>query len=374
MTSVAKSKSRASSTATRLPRTALFLGDAVLVDPAVHAWLGADTLGAGSDVDLEILRPPDDSLTRVFEALLQVGMFSAGRAVWIKGIRAEPAEEVDALLELLDGGIPDGSVLVATAQGVDKRSRLYKWFERHRAVVDMRPQTDRNGRISAADVARLVRDRCAQHGLSSPGQAAIDEIQRRAGGDVGQLLQEVDKLCLRCEAGSTFDAAMVRAGMIDQAGAWVFDLTDAIGARSLAQAQALIDGLIEQGESPQKLIGLLSARVASLLEASRYVPLLPSGVLDKPVGVFLRSGYASLPESVRRRFPAGYPAYRIFLDASRFRFRELRRLHALLLDLDLRLKTSRVSPLTALTEFAQEACTPGAAKTLAGSGRAGHSP
>lgn len=328
----------------------LVLGPDVLVESVI------DELGGPRD-SIQSLRPGEEGLLKAIDLLAQPSMFAASEnTVWIRGLRNEPASEVEALLDFLDAGIPAGARLFATAPRLDKRSRLYKFFEKRARILDLRPDLESNGRLRRADVERLVRERVKNAGAEPFAKPAIDEICRRSGGDVAQLFQETDKLILCQRPQRPVGAELVREVMVDQAGAWVFDLTDALGERVLERALSVVSRLLDAGEAPLRLTATLATRVAVLLEAARACELFGPSWKGLSYAAFIAGPYKRLPDSARTRFPPNYHTYRVFRDAAAFESTELRSLHAGLLVLDRSLKRSAVSPEAGLSHLLAGAC------------------
>ncbi len=326
----------------------LLVGEGVLVDREAHAMLG--------DTPYETVRPLEDGLLRAIDLLSQSSLFSSTTTVWIRGIRTEPEADIDEFLEFLVSGIPDDARLIASAAKIDKRTRLYKFFHKHGVIDELRPELTREGRISERDVVGYTGARVARAGLPPFPRAALAEIAKRVGADLGELFQEVDKLCLCHSEDQPLTLRAVREVMIDHAGAWIFDLTDALAKRDHVAAVQVVSSLLEAGEVPFRITATLTTKVATLLDACRAGQTLggvwPGG---EPQG-FLNRMYPRLPESARRRFPANWPTYYAFREASAFKPAELRRLHGGLLRLDRMLKSSSVPPLEAIAAVLEEAC------------------
>jgi DNA polymerase-3 subunit delta len=307
------------------------------------------------DLDCEILRAGEDPLARIEDGLAQVGMFGAGRTVWLRNLGAESAAESDALLELLVRGLPPAATLVITAPRIDARSRLYKWFAANAVVENLSIETDRRGRLNDEDVDAFVRERITAAGLAEPAPAVASLLRERAGADIGTLAQEIDKLCLACAAAGRVTVQDVRTHVRDQAGAWVFDLTNAISDRRPERAAGLLARLLDQGEPPLRLVAVLAGHVADLIEAARAARHVPPPAL-RNAGAFARDYFPKLPEEVRNRFKSGFRAYYVFQGASAYGLDELRRLHRALVDADLALKSTRVDPRFLLVEIVERAC------------------
>ncbi len=325
------------------------MGDPVLVDDAARSFIAQQARG----VDIMLVRPPTDSLTSIRAAVSQMGLFSTSRAVWIRGLRNEPASEVDDLMDLLSNGLPPDNVLVATADSLDQRSRLFKLFKSNDAVVDCRLEKDRSGRLLDSAVSAFVGSRLRSNGVAKPATALVAAIVERAGSDVGEIAQEIDKLCLAAGDGVP-DAALVRSTMRDLGEVWVFALTDALSGRDLASAQQLLDQLTRQGEPILRLLAVLGTHFASLTEAHRELRNLPRGAL---AGRGLDKGdYEQLSPDFRARYRQPMRAYFLLKGAAAYRGRELIDLHRKLLSIDIALKSSRGRPEDLLSSFLAQAC------------------
>lgn len=328
----------------------LLLGDPVLVDDVARDYIDEHAPQA----DLLVVRPPSDSLMTIRSAFAQIGLFAPSRAVWIRGLRNEPAEEVDELLGLLEEGLPPSGVLVATAESLDQRGRLYKWYKSNDAVVDCRLEKDKSGRLLDTAVAQFVASRLRANGVASPSRAVVSAIVERAGSDVGELARELDRLCLAAEDGCCPDEKLVRNQMRDLGEVWVFALTDALSGRDLGKAQLLLEQLMRQGEPALRLIAVLGTHFAQLFEAHRELRRLPPSALDGH-GLDKRA-YDLLSDDFRARYRSSFRAFFLLKGASAYRAPELLSLHRRLVRIDMALKSSRLRAEDLLSGLLVEAC------------------
>jgi DNA polymerase III subunit delta len=282
-------------------------------------------------------------------------MFSADRVVWIRGLGTEPAGETEALHGLLSAGLPPGSTLVATTARLDQRSRLYKWFRTNAEVIDLSIGTDKRGRLNDADADAFIRARLAAGGIVNTPPNTIASIRRRAGRELGNLAQQIDKLCLACANTGRISAADIATHVRDESETWVFDLTGALSARQLGRAAEVLDQILRQGEPPIRLVVVLAGHIANLIEAVRVRALIPHTALRNS-GAFARDYFPKLPDEFRNRFKSGIRAYYVLEEAAGFELDELRRLHRALVEADLALKSSRVVARDLLFAIVEDAC------------------
>jgi len=334
----------------------LFIGDGAVIDELARKAIDRLLPPERQSVDLDVVRQPERSLLDAVACFDQVGMFAAGRCVWIRGLANETGEEAEALLAFLDRGLPEGCSLVVTAARIDQRSRLYKWFDANAEITSAKIESDRSGRLKEDQVVGFVRKRIAANGLAVPAPTVLAAIAQRAGTVVGELAQEIDKLCLAASDAGDISEDLVRTHVRDQAQAWVYDLTNAISSRRLDQAQPLVERLLAQGEPPLRLLATLASHVGDLIEAAGALASVPRSALQGSPGGFAKSAYPRLPQAFRARFKSGFRAYYVLRGASAFRPTELRRLHRDLVELDLKLKSSSIAPTHLFAAFVQAAC------------------
>jgi DNA polymerase III delta subunit len=338
----------------------VFLGDPALTEDRANAAV-ADLIAADrKDLDLEIVRLPDDPIDRVSEALCQVGMFAAGRCVLLKGPLDDPAH-MDGLLQFLETRLPADAALVVVTPKIDGRSRLYRWLQDHAVVEDLRIERKPDARAAdQSSLAEAVDARVRANGFPPPSPAVGEAILARAGTNIGELCSEVDRLCLAIGTPRALTTKDVAEHVRDAAGAWIFDFVDAICERRAGPALTLVAELIAAGEAPLRIVATLSTRVADFLVAARYAASAKLPAPPSSAGAFAKTVYPSLPEPVRRRFTNPYRTYHVFRVGQGRGYRSLRRLHRRLVDLDLALKSGGGQPRHLLAEFVASACEPGA--------------
>jgi len=303
------------------------------------------------------VRIPDVPLESVVDALAQVGMFGSGRCIWIRNLGAESAEESAAFVESMSAGaLPPGYTLVATSAKLDMRSKLAKWIRSAGNVVDMRIETDKRGPTEEG-MKSFISARVRAAGVTRPSSAAVQAIYDRAGQEVGELAQEIDRLCLLVDESSELDPDLIAGNMRDLGQAWVFDLTAAITKRREAEARARVDELIDAGEEPLKILGALAENISGMISARDLLPRLPRGALGNGQA-FVSREYPNLPDWARARFKNPWRAFFALKEAGAFEARELRRLHASLLAIDVKMKSSPADPRHLLFSFVTEACAP----------------
>lgn len=362
----------------KAPRVRVFLGEPVLTEERANAAIAELIAPDRRDLDLEVVRLPEDSIDRVSEALCQVGMFGSGRCVLLKGPldaidAAADADVVDGaaaagkadllkrFLQFLDTRMPADAALVIVTPKLDGRSKLFRWLQDHAVIEDLRVERKADARSAdPASLAEAIVARVRANGFPAPTPAVIEAILARAGTSVGELCCEIDRLCLSVGVPRALTTKDVSAHVRDAAGAWIFDFVDAVCERRSAPAMTLLAELLAAGEPPLRIVATLSTKVADCLVAARYAASVRLPPPPSSSSAFAKTVYPLLPESARRRFSNPYRGYYVFRVAQARGYASLRRLHRRLVDLDLALKSGGGQPRHLMTEFIASACSPGA--------------
>jgi DNA polymerase III delta subunit len=242
------------------------------------------------------------------------------------------------LLELLERGLPQWSFLLLTAAEVDRRMRLFKRFTELGAVLQLSLERERSGRISRESLVSFINRHIEGAGKRLEFQAR-EMIVQRAGSDLRNLRQELAKLCLYVGDRAVIRAQDVEAIFMDDAEAWVFDLTRAMGEADPAAALAQLARLIASGEHPLKLLAVIATEARRLLAARQ--------LLDGELAGSWKTGM-SYSQFQQRVLPkAGpmvtrnpYADYMCLLRADRFTAGQLRRYIESIQDADFCLKSS----------------------------------
>jgi DNA polymerase III subunit delta len=205
-------------------------------------------------------------------------VLSRARLVLVRGVGERRAEKFldGALLEYLESPL-ESTCLVLEGESVDKRQ---KWVKRVAKVGEV---VECAGPTRPAEVRRWIEARMAQRGMRAGGGVAATLFDL-VGPDLDRLALEVEKLALfRGESGelSADDVAELVGHMRPRA---LYELTDAIGERRLANALRMVSELSEQGQPALALVGALANHFRKLLRARELRPL-DAGEVQRKLGL-----------------------------------------------------------------------------------------
>jgi DNA polymerase-3 subunit delta len=299
-------------------------GDEDFLKRQVLSAVRAAVFGAG-DNDFGLSTHDGDRTTfaAVHDELLTLPFLGGRRLVVVEDADPFVTRHRPALEKYLPQPAPTG-VLVLEVRSWPSNTRLYKLVGPEAAIACKAPAAYRLP-------PWCVQWAAARHGKQLAATAAsllVDLV----GPDMGQLDQELTKLAIY--AGS---AAQIRTEDVDrlvgssrQESTW--KIFDALAQGQAAEALALIDRVLDQGDEPLRILGAFSMQLRRLAQAAR---LTQQG---QPVHQALEQ--------------VGVPPYNIKGCEQQLRHlgrRRLDRLYDWLLEVDLGLKgSSQLSPRTLL--------------------------
>ncbi len=320
----------------------LILGsDSFRAETALEQALAA-AVGEDRADSVESFRGDEASWARVLDVARTPSLFAPRRAVLVRGAEALKGDGAEALA-YLDDPTP-GTVLVLMAAKVDKRRNPWKALCDRAAVVAADPL---KGRALRSHVAEALRAR-----RLPMGEPAFDELLARVGQDLWRLHGELEKLAAfaqdRTSPLSAEDVTAVLGRGLAQP---LYKIGDALAARRPAEAVALIEQALEEGE-PAVLI--LSALHRSL-RAMRTAKALAQRPRPRDAVAAWLGNRAFLADETLAR-------------ARGWREDELEKAVAVLYQADRRLKSS-VDGRLVLAAAVTEACGSGSAGATTGPGR-----
>ncbi len=206
----------------------------------------------------------EQSAGRIRSAIeaLQTLPFFGGKLIWLKnanclgdtiiGKSAAVQEALEELAAVLEEGLAPDVTFLLSATEVDKRRSFYKSLGKH-AEVQVIDKVDASRSGWEEEATEIVRGRAKKRGLIFQ-EEALDLFVLLTGGDTRQIDNELEKLDLYVGKERSVTAEEVRTLVpLSRAGV-IFELGNALAARDLDGALALVRGLLDQGESA---IGIL---------------------------------------------------------------------------------------------------------------------
>lgn len=175
---------------------------------------------------------------------------------------AEKLADAEALVPYVEDP-PGFSVLILTAESVDRRQRLLRAIEKHGLVLAYDPPKD-------GDLYRRVREMATDLGLRFESQA-VAALLEKAGDDLERIEQELRKLSAYAAPGEVVGReqveALVAEGPTVLGQYEIFEYVDAITEGQSALALQRLARLIAAGEPPLLVLAMIARQLRLLLAA-----------------------------------------------------------------------------------------------------------
>lgn len=267
---------------------------------------------------------------------------------------ASHKDESGQFQDFIDSGTGGDSVLIFTSESADRRTRIFKYIQKHGITADLKVDRERSGAMTPDAVQALIDESLAKH-AKRMGPSARKIVLKRAGGDPGQLNSELEKLCLFAAEKETIEDEDVRIIMRDLGESWIFDFTRALAQHDVTESLYLMRGLFAQGEPPLRLLAMIAREVRILLAAREILSTTLARVWSDRT-TFNRFRDQMLPQipDEQKHAVGGTHPYVLYLalqNAARTTTPRLRRALLDLHELDIAFKSTRTDPQIRLEAF-----------------------
>jgi DNA polymerase-3 subunit delta len=243
------------------------------VDPATRAF------------NLDVFRADDADAADIVNRAIAFPMMASRRLVIVKQVERLPEAAItDFLPVVMDP--PDTTVLVLTATRFDARRKLFAELRKSAVCVTFKDPYDR-------EVPDWIQRRVKATGKTIQPEA-VHLLHITVGPNPRELANELEKLAIHVADRATIHREDVEQVVGATRGNTVFELADAVGRREAERAYAILNRLLEQGESPVGIVAMISRHIGILrkarwLQAARVPRQQMAGRLKVPP--FFLSGY-----------------------------------------------------------------------------------
>ncbi|MFQ5926096.1 MAG: DNA polymerase III subunit delta [Terriglobia bacterium] len=262
------------------------------------------------------------TLAEVLRQAQTLPMLSPRQVLLVSDIERARESELEALENYFEDSNPATVVLFETER-LDRRTKLARLLLEECELLEVESPKEEGDAQAAAH-------RFAQELGLQLDPAATEELVFAVGPDLGQLRRELEKLRAYVGAGGTAHAEDVAAIVFAARKFSIFDLVDLLAERRRTDALARVHRLLETGESPIGIVGLLAWLYRQLLQAQAVPRGSPIWQVSRRLG------------PPRRRIEA------VLRQARRFSPEELQQAFPLLLEVDWLLKSSPPDATTIL--------------------------
>ncbi|MCY4568835.1 MAG: DNA polymerase III subunit delta [Candidatus Poribacteria bacterium] len=281
---------------------------------------------------------------------------------------AGAADDIDLLLEWLQADLPKNSVLIFTVRGpVNKRNRVVKAIEtvgRYRSFdpVEAGPSLNRD------PLYKKVTEKLGEFNKQITPRA-FTQLRTRTGGDMRTIAEAINKIVDFVGDKRQIDEHDVQNMVTQNTYDSIFDLTDAIGRRSIGQALKSLYEVLASGQEPILVNSTITRQFRFALQAKLMAEKKGLRPLRSrmPFSDFTKNIFQPLVEEMGGVLPKSathnilkqnpYVAYKIFQTLHAFSSAELVVAIEKTLIVDTQLKTSDLSKTGVLEQLICELCT-----------------
>ena len=277
------------------------------------------------------------------------------------------ADDVELMLEWLQGDLPKNSVLIFTVRGtVSERNRLVRTIEsvgRYRSFAPIEAGTS----VNRDPLYIKVSEKFAEYDKQiSP--RVFSQLRIRTGGDMHTIAEAINKIVNFVGDKRQVDEQDIRNVVSQNTFDNIFDLTDAIGRRSTGQALKSLHNVLADGQEPIPVNATIARHFRFALQAKLIAQkrgLRPfRGRM--PLQDFIKNIFQPITEEIGSFLPKSathnilkqnpYVAYKIFQTLHAFTTEELAAGLEKTLEVDTELKTSQTDAISTLEQLVYELC------------------
>lgn len=284
-----------------------------------------------------------DELTR---QVLAFPFLAKSRLVLVENLLKEGKKEIqDKVIELLPK-VPVSTVLAFMEDGSpDKRTSLFKKLNQPKQVQEFKL-------LEPLELSKWIKQEIEKRGANID-TAAIQLLINYVGNDLWRLSNELDKLiAYRLQTtvygtekdqkggsrlsvdGSLINVNDVNLLVRSQTQSNIFDLIDAVANKNQKRATQELHRLIENGEAALYIFTMIIYQYRNLLIVKDLEERS-----NRPLYGYDIAKYAGLHPFV---------AQKTLIQTKKYTFSELKNIYKFLLDFDLRIKTGKIEPNTAI--------------------------
>jgi DNA polymerase-3 subunit delta len=316
------------------------------------AWIGDVAGESVSAEDKEILRAAAQSLVE-------------------EGATISAGTDEEILEELVSSSFPDGTVLILTAPGVDKRKKIVKAVTKRGQVVEYAAREQKYG----GGLDRSFFDKRVKDTLKSAGKTispdALDEMHARSGKELRRLHGELQKLIGFVGDREKVTAKDVEAVFSDFHEASFFDFVNVLRTADIRKCLPALHEHLKLVDHPLVTLGIIAGDIRKLMIARELLFTVfrstwrPGISFDsfKAIARQARDQHPELAVKGKHKLLSmnDYPLYLALKDAQKFPMEKLVHIMEEILQADIMMKSSRLgyqSPKSILEKLLFTICSP----------------
>ena len=210
------------------------------------------------DLNLDQIQPGEAGTHSILGSARTLPFVASRRVILIRGVEELSRDQQEELLLYLNDPCPT-SCLVLTARRLDLRTRLA-------AILQKKGVLLRFDRLEADSLKESLLAAAKEQGVRLRPDA-IGLLMALVGDDFRQLIYNIEKVALFVGEREEIRADDIEAMVGETRVRSIFQLTDAVSGRNLDLALRCLTSLLQSGEEPLAIIGMLARQIRLLVQA-----------------------------------------------------------------------------------------------------------
>ncbi len=228
------------------------------------------------DANVERITAKAGKAADLINTALEYSLFGGSKLLIVSDAHKFNPDDKKILLKLLPQ-LPPGNHLVLFHQGkIDMRQKYFKYVTSKTTWVSFLPLTQNS--------AKFWVNRQLQKYSLKIDQRALDLLVDFAGFSYSTISEEVDKLSLNFEPGSTISVDDIRNYGSRSAVFSIFELTEALGLKEREKALNRLSRLLESGESFSTILGRITGHFNYLIMIDSLKELKSNEMIASRIG------------------------------------------------------------------------------------------
>ncbi len=204
----------------------------------------------------------DNDAISIMQAATTFPMISPRRLVLVTDIDALPETDQEALCTYV-AAPQETTVLVLVASALDRRSRFFKRLADGAVIVEC-------ARLKGPALERWAAALLARNGCRISGQA-LRKLTDAVGSDLLIMSQEIEKLILYAGQGKVIHEEAIDELVYASRQHGIFEIATALGQRDRRQALRILGNLLESGQAPLAILGMMARHFRQVLIAKELL-------------------------------------------------------------------------------------------------------
>ncbi|MBU4193598.1 MAG: DNA polymerase III subunit delta [Actinobacteria bacterium] len=247
---------------------------------------------ADADFNLEVLDAAEAGAELIIDSAQTLPMMAARRLVIVRDVDKLSKKEQDILVSYLESPNPETTLVLISRfpqPGMTKDASKIKRVESSPLFKKVKADGEvlkfsmgRQGRQQK--IGEWVDDEFKKRGKRTL-KPARDLLLEMVGRELRDLEDAVERICLFAADDDVISVEVVRRVVIPSGEQGIFELIDAVADRRRDISLYMLNRLIRQGESPQRIFGLLLRQFRLVARIKALAPERDSGAIASDLGI-----------------------------------------------------------------------------------------